>query len=154
MQLDMAGTTVRVLWPVTDTRDANADSLNNNSLVLEVEVGGHRLLLTGDIERATETALVDGHHVRPLSGVLKVPHHGSRTSSSEAFLRATRPALAVVSARTGHGRLLPHPEIARRYRELGIALWRTQDGAVTLAMKPAGWCAKQGARQFCLPSSM
>ena len=129
-EVAMAGATVRALWPTSDVGDAGIETLNDHSLVLEVEVAGHRLLLTGDIERATERALVAGGDLRPLSGVLKVPHHGSRTSSSEVFLRATRPTLAVVSAGLRGGRSLPHPEVSRRYRVLGIALWRTQDGVV------------------------
>ena len=126
--------------------------MNDHSIVMQVEVGGHRLLLTGDIEQVTENALVEQRRVRSSGGVLKVPHHGSKTSSSERFLQATRPVLAVVSARSGRGRVLPDPTVVERYRSMGIALWRTQDGAVTLTMRPSGWCARQGNRQLCVAS--
>ena len=66
--------------------------------------------------------------------MLKVPHHGSRTSSSEAFLRAVAPRVAIFSvqreSRFGH----PHPGVVARYQALGVHVWRTDDnGAVTVS---------------------
>jgi competence protein ComEC len=102
---------------------------NDDSLVLSLSYGDVSLLLAGDVERAGEarigTVRVDA---------LKVPHHGSRTSSSAAFLESVRPRVAIVSAgfrnRFGH----PHPDVLERYRRVGCRVYRTdRDGAVELS---------------------
>jgi competence protein ComEC len=101
---------------------------NDDSLVLGVELGAVRLLLTGDVSRDAERLVRFGP-----AAVLKVPHHGSRTSSSVGFLARVRPELAVVSAgsrRFGH----PHPEVLERYRKAGVRLFRTDlDGSVAIS---------------------
>ena len=90
--------------------------------VSEARPGGHSLLLTGDIEREQEVALVASQRDRLRSDVLIVPHHGSKTSSSAAFLDAVQPRVAVFQAgyrnRFGH----PAPEVLARYRERGIVV--------------------------------
>jgi competence protein ComEC len=102
-------------------------SLKTNAMscvlrVSEPRPGGHSLLLTGDIEREQEAALVATLGDRLRSDVLIVPHHGSKTSSTAAFLDAVRPRVAVIQAgyrnRFGH----PAPEVLARYRERGIAV--------------------------------
>ena len=95
------------------------------SCVLSVRAGGRHVLLTGDIERAQELALLDRAGERLAADVLLVPHHGSRTSSSAAFLAAVRPRHAVVQAghlnRFGH----PAPDVLARYRRVGADVVRT-----------------------------
>ena len=90
--------------------------------VAETREGGRSALLTGDIEREQEAALVAGQRDALRSDVLIVPHHGSRTSSTAAFLDAVRPATAVFQAgdhnRFGHRA----PDVLQRYRDRGIAL--------------------------------
>jgi competence protein ComEC len=90
--------------------------------VSESRPGGHSLLLTGDIEREQEAALVARQGDQLRSDVLVVPHHGSKTSSSAAFLDAVQPRVAVVQAgyrnRFGH----PAPDVLARYRERGITV--------------------------------
>jgi len=87
--------------------------------------GGRSLLLTGDIEAAQEAALLARQGLRLRSQVLLVPHHGGKTSSSEAFIGAVAPGTAVVQAgyrsRFGH----PVPEVLTRYRALGVELQRS-----------------------------
>ncbi|MGB7219376.1 MAG: DNA internalization-related competence protein ComEC/Rec2 [Vicinamibacterales bacterium] len=105
---------------------------NDDSLVLEVRWKDVSILLTGDIGREVEKTLVGVIPPAPLL-VLKVPHHGSLTSSSREFLQALHPRVAVFSAgrsnRFGH----PVPEVVQRYRDIGAAIFRTdQDGAVML----------------------
>ena len=109
-----------VLHPPVLEYEANRKP-NALSCVLRVTSGGRAVLLAGDIEEAQETQLLSaGTALR--SDVLLVPHHGSKTSSSRAFLQAVQPAVAVVQAgyrnRFGH----PAPPVVDRYRQFGIAL--------------------------------
>ena len=65
--------------------------------------------------------------------VLKVPHHGSRTSSSDDLIRALSPAVAVVSVGRGNGFGHPAPQVLQRYQGAGAVVFRTdEDGAVTI----------------------
>jgi competence protein ComEC len=110
---------------------------NDESCVLRVSAGGTAMLLTGDIERAGELALVRDGAAR--ADLLLVPHHGSRSSSSSAFLEAARPRVAVASA--GYRNRFGHPaaDVLERYAAAGATLLRTdRDGAVTLRLSPAG----------------
>jgi competence protein ComEC len=106
--------TIHVLWPCP-AFDPGWDP-NDNSLVLEIALGSRTLLLTGDIERHAEGALATSGVLARVD-VLKVGHHGSRTSSTSAFLTAVDPRVAIVSAgrtnRFGH----PHPEVIERLEE-------------------------------------
>jgi competence protein ComEC len=107
---------------------------NNQSCVLRVEAGGASMLLTGDIERAAEFALIQGN---PRSDVLLVPHHGSRTSSSEELIAAVAPRWAVVPA--GYRNRFGHParDVLERYARAGVPVLRTDmDGAVHVVLKP------------------
>ena len=98
---------------------------NAMSYVLRVSGGGRSALLTGDIEREQEAALVAGIGGALHSDVLIVPHHGSSTSSTRAFLDAVQPRAAVFQAgyrsRFGH----PAPDVLERYRERGITILQT-----------------------------
>jgi competence protein ComEC len=112
---------------------------NDNSLVLRLTYGRERALLAGDIERASERRLLrEGADLR--ADVLKVPHHGSRTSSTTPFLRAVSPRYAVVSCgranRFGH----PHPSALTRLRATAGTLVRTdRSGGVVLRTRGHGW---------------
>src|SRR5262249_35895714 len=89
------------------------------------------ILLTGDAQKDAEEAMVaSGLPLR--SDVLKVGHHGSRTSSSEAFLDAVRPEAAVACLGRKNRFGFPHPEVVARYLARGIPLWRTDGGAVAV----------------------
>lgn len=101
---------------------------NDDSVVLAVRYGRVTVLLAGDVEARGEARLPP---VRALA--LKAPHHGSKSSSSPAFLEALGPRVALVSAgyrnRFGH----PHPDVLARYRAAGVLVLRTDlDGCVTL----------------------
>lgn len=114
------------------------------------------LLLPGDLEREQEAALVVRHGARLASDVLLVPHHGSKTSSSAAFLDAVAPRVAVVQAgyrnRFGH----PAPVVLQRLRARGIEVvqtadcgaWRLAAGAATCwrEVAPRYWRAEPAAR--------
>ncbi len=114
---------IETLWPIS-TNDVNAPSANNDSVVWRVRYGKRAFLLTGDIEKEAEAALTQQPETLR-ADIVKVPHHGSRTSSTPAFVKATRPAYAVASvglnSRFGH----PHPEIAERWRNAGAQFFIT-----------------------------
>ena len=112
---------------------------NAKSCVLRIEVAGHAALLTGDIESPQEAALIERANASLASDVLIVPHHGSRTSSTDAFLDAVRPSIAIVQAgylnRFGH----PRPDVLARYAARDIAVQRNdRDGAITITMSTNG----------------
>jgi competence protein ComEC len=106
---------------------------NDDSVVLEILWRDVSVVLTGDIGRDVEREIVGRFTPSPLR-VVKVPHHGSPTSSTEAFVRALAPAVAVISV--GRGNRFGHPSkaVQARYLEAGAAVFRTdRDGAVTVA---------------------
>jgi len=123
----LPGLRVEPLWPPAFPA---AGSRNDRSLVLRAQLGELRVLLPGDLEAPGEAGLL-ATRAALRAEVLKLPHHGSRTSSTCAFLTAVAPALAVVSAPL-HGRFgMPHPQVTRRLARLGIRMaWTGRDGAV------------------------
>jgi beta-lactamase superfamily II metal-dependent hydrolase len=121
------------LWP---PRDRGPYGRNDASLVLRVELAGRVVLLPGDVESAGEHALV-AEQGALRADILKLAHHGSRTSSSARFLDAVGPAFAVVSAPL-RGRFgMPHPEVVARLAERGLAFgWTGRDGALLVGLGP------------------
>ncbi len=119
---------VSVLWP-----PAGGDkSANNDSIVLRIEYGERAILLTGDIEQAAERSLLASQQ-QLHADVIKVPHHGSKTSSTEGFVGATRPQLAIISvgrnSRFGH----PHKEVVERWEANGATVLTTgNNGTITI----------------------
>jgi competence protein ComEC len=108
----------------------DAADLNDGSLVLRLRLGATSVLFTGDIEHGAERALLaDRATLR--SDVLKVPHHGSATSSTAAWLAAVRPSVAVISSGAGNRFGFPAPDVVRRLRAVGASVWNTaEQGAV------------------------
>ena len=144
------GVRFEVLHPLPG--DAAAPGLRSNALscVLRVEdAAGRSVLLTGDIEAAQEAALVARAGTGLRSDVLMVPHHGSRTSSSAAFLETVAPRQAFVQAayrsRFGH----PAPQVLERYEARGIELLRSDRcGAWTWNGDGAGVCERERRRRY------
>ena len=106
---------------------------NNASIVLHARAGGRSILLTGDAEREAELWLAD----RDLrADVLKVAHHGSRSSSTPLFLDAVRPRLAVISCGRDNQFGHPHESVVEALAARRIRLWRTdRGGTVTMELK-------------------
>ena len=97
---------------------------NNGSLVLRVDFGETSFLFTGDMEQKAEADLLDsGADVR--ADVLKVGHHGSPTSSSQAFLGAVAPSIAVISVGEDNDYGHPNADVLSRLEALGAELYRT-----------------------------
>lgn len=120
-----------VLWP--EDRPVAAEASNNDSLVLRLEYGRRAFLLPGDIEKPVEADLV--LRGDPLAAdVLKVPHHGSRTSATEPLLRAVQPRAAVISVGETNPFSHPHRETLDRLSAARVRALRTdQDGTVTFS---------------------
>ncbi len=136
------GVTYRVLWPPENTA---ALSSNDRSCVLEVTVGPHRVLLTGDVGREVERAfLLDVQH--PVTALL-AGHHGSRTSSGPQLVQTLAPRHVIYSAGRHNAFGHPHDEVVRRFRRVGSCQWSTAlDGAVTLWLGREGESAIQATR--------
>jgi len=105
---------------------------NDASLVLRVEHGATAFLFPGDLEGAGEAALLAASGGRLRVDVVKVAHHGSRTSSGAAFVAATRPRFAVAELGAGNRYGFPHPEAVSAWQGVGATFLRTDDGAVRL----------------------
>jgi competence protein ComEC len=108
------------------------DVRNDDSIVLELRWGDASVVLTGDIGQQTERAIASSFAPSMLR-VLKVPHHGSLTSSSPEFVHALAPSVAVVSVGRSNSFGHPAPAVLDRYKDVGAETFRTdQDGAVTV----------------------
>ena len=107
--------------------------LNDQSLVLRISYGQTEFLLTGDISKKVEIELVQSS--QPLqSDVLKSPHHGSNSSSSEEFLTAVSPRFLILTVGAGNRYNLPDPVVINRYQEIGAKIYRTDlMGAVEIS---------------------
>ncbi len=117
-----AGATVQVLAPSPDYVPMSPN--NNDSLVLRITYGQRSFLLTGDLERAEEHRLLDSGRFLP-ADVLKVGHHGSRTSTTQEFLDAISPSLAVVSVGYENSFGHPHPDVLARLEARHSTVLRT-----------------------------
>lgn len=108
---------------------------NDASCVLQVEANGERLLLPGDIEVAGERALLARVGDKLRSDILVVPHHGSRTSSTSAFVERVAPRWALFAAGYRNRYGFPRPEIRARYREQGSQqLISSETGAIKIQL--------------------
>ena len=119
---------VSVLWPPA----GGGKSTNNDSVVLRIQYGERVILLTGDIEEAAERSLLASQQAMH-ADVIKVAHHGSKTSSTEGFVAATKPQLAVISvgrnSRFGH----PNREVVERWQANGATVLTTgHSGTITI----------------------
>jgi competence protein ComEC len=112
---------------------------NNHSMVLRLTGVGHSFLFCGDIEKIVEAELSDSFGSRLASSVLKLPHHGSRTSSTAGFLDLVRPQVAVISVPVYSSYGFPHPDVIDRLKQRGIR-WLTtaRRGGIMMASVPAG----------------
>lgn len=119
---------ISVLWPPA----GGETSTNNDSIVLRLTFGERSILLTGDIEKPAENALLQSSQDLH-ADVVKAPHHGSKTSSTEDFVRATAPQFAIISvgrhSMFGH----PHKEVVERWQTHGATVLTTGEcGTITI----------------------
>lgn len=127
--------TAEVLYPVA-TDDPNTVSDNDHSVVLRIIYGSRVFLLTGDIERQAETALINnGGTIR--ADLIKVAHHGSRTSSTQDFINAVGAKYAVISVGRSSPFGHPHPEVVERWITSGATVMTTGEQG-TISVSTAG----------------
>jgi competence protein ComEC len=130
-ELTLGAARIRVLHPPPPDWERQRVR-NDDSVVLEVLYGDVALLLTGDIGSAIERAIVP--HLTPAkTRILKVAHHGSRTSTSQELLDAWRPQIALISCGRGNPFGHPAPEVVERLIAAGATVYRTdRDGEITV----------------------
>ena len=106
---------------------------NENSFVTLIEFGEVKALFTGDIEKTAETDILSGN-TDISADILKVGHHGSRTSSSQHFLNAVFPSVAVIQCEKGNKYGHPHAETLERLERVGCNILRTdEEGTIVLS---------------------
>lgn len=132
---EINGVSFKFLYPPVDYTHKRMHekwrNTNNNSLVVQVRFGEHTFLFPGDIEEKAECELVRIAGDMLASDVLMAPHHGSKTSSTPAFLDEVKPRIVVFSAGWRNRKWSPHPEVLTRYRARDIAMYHTAwQGAV------------------------
>jgi len=142
-RLKGGGIEFEILWPIErvgTSRDWEKGNLidqnmsdelivedpNEVSVVLEVNYGEVEALLTGDIGEKEEQALVDSRVLKRVE-ILKVPHHGSKTSSTLDFLEEIRPSIALISSGKDNNFGHPSPEVVERLEKLGVKIFRTDE---------------------------
>ena len=126
-QIEIGGVVLRVHHPPLPDWERQKVR-NDDSIVIELRYGRVSLLLTGDIGRDVEQAMIPTLDLLPVV-VLKAPHHGSGTSSSQEFLAALHPAVVVISCGRGNRYGHPVPYVLDRYHSIGATVFRTdQDG--------------------------
>jgi competence protein ComEC len=120
------GTSVRILAPALGMAESDSRR-NDESLVMKLTYGNTSALLEGDAEKATEKYLTEEN---PSADVLKVAHHGSASSTTEALLAAVHPRFAVISVGARNVYHHPRPEVLQRLQNARVSTYRTDvDGA-------------------------
>ncbi len=131
-----SGTDIRVLSPAREYSPQELPT-NNDSLVLEIRYGAASVLAEGDAEHPSENSMMS-NHPEPVT-LLKVGHHGSNTSTGEAFLEAVRPQAAVISCGLGNRFGHPRMPVLERLQAAGVRTSRTDRmGAVQYLMHADG----------------
>lgn len=128
------GSNLEFLTPLGSFEDS--ENVNNSSLVFILSSGKVKALFTGDAESQVEKELVRLYGNKLESQILKSPHHGSRTSSSDLFIKTVHPQISLISlgARNDYGH--PHKEVFNRYQKHGVGVYRTDlQGDITVYLK-------------------
>jgi competence protein ComEC len=120
------------LWPDLAPEEAASSPKNDDSLVFRLQFGNRSLMLPGDAEKGSEKSILGESSSALLhADVLKVGHHGSKNSTTEAFLAAVHPTVAIISAGEDNSYGHPHRELLDRLEAANVRILRTdRDGAV------------------------
>ncbi len=147
---------LRVLWPIRGQVPVvppdGGTGINNVSVVLLGAVGHYRFLLAGDVEQAIDPSLLADH--LPRLDLLKVAHHGSKTATTQAFVDAVRPRIAIASAGTGNPYGHPAKSTLDRLAAAGARVFRTDvDGSVAVTFGSPGLTVRaEGGRAVAASS--
>lgn len=137
MQWEWDGVHFELLHPPATAAAKRHD--NDRSCVLRIGVGERHVLLTGDIETASEQRLLQLHPDKLRVDLLVAPHHGSKSSSSLPFVAAVAPLHVVFTAGYRNRFHHPHAEVVRRYQQQGSHILRSdRDGAISIDLEPSG----------------
>jgi competence protein ComEC len=123
--LEIGGARIRILAPSVEYRPQES-ATNDDSLVFEVSYGKRSILMTGDAERPVEADLLASGLLHPVT-LLKVGHHGSKTSSSEAFISQLQPQFAFISDGYMNQFHHPHPSVLQRLADHHVGVFRTDE---------------------------
>ena len=125
-----------ILWPDSENK-INENILNNNALVCKLNYGKFSMLFTGDIEQKAEEGICKIYQDTNVlnSTILKVSHHGSKTSSTAKFLNLVKPKASVIGVGKNNNFGHPNIEVLTRLEELGTKIYRTdEDGQITITV--------------------
>ncbi|MFH0814800.1 MAG: ComEC/Rec2 family competence protein [Candidatus Falkowbacteria bacterium] len=129
--IELAGAAkFKILSPAPNLVGQKVEDLNDSSIVSQLIFGNTKFLFMGDAGEKVEAALLNsGQQLQ--SDVIKLGHHGSKTASSQEFLKAVAPTYAVIFCAKNNDFGFPHPKIVSRLERLGIEIFRTDlDGSV------------------------
>ncbi len=130
------GLNFQALWPLPGSTAKG----NNHSCVVRIDDGRSSILLTGDIERQAEQAMISRYWRHLTSTLIQVPHHGSNTSSSALLVRRVDGAAALASASRYNAWRMPSYKVVQRYRQRGYRWFATpQQGQITVVFSAEGW---------------
>ena len=117
-----------ILWH-SSTEKVSKNTINNNALVCKLNYKEFTMLFTGDIEEETEKILVSKYQNTNVlkSTILKVGHHGSKTSSTNAFIQAVNPQIALIGVGKNNSFGHPNKEVIERIQKLGTKIYRTDE---------------------------
>lgn len=127
---------IQILYPSSNLK---FDDLNNNSIVAKIIYKNFTMLFTGDIEKDAERAILSEFNYILESTVLKVAHHGSKTSSTEDFINTVKPKIALIGV--GEDNTFGHPngEVLERFKEINTKIYRTDKmGEITIKVNRNG----------------
>lgn len=124
--------TLKILHPDRNFQDSN---INNQSIVCSFATPQEKYLFTGDIEKEAETYLVKNYGKYLKADYLKVPHHGSKSSSSPDFLRAISPQQAWISTTRKNVYGFPHPQTLENLSQYTEEIRFTYDGSIEKSIK-------------------
>ncbi|PCN44530.1 DNA internalization-related competence protein ComEC/Rec2 [Brevibacillus laterosporus] len=126
-------------WLSPDPKRTQGSSENNASVVLLLSAYGVNILLTGDLEESGEQELLRRYTLPPID-LLKVGHHGSKTSSSEEFLHAITPSVSLISVGTNNRYHHPSEQVIERFKQRNTQIYRTDHhGAITVTINENGY---------------